>query len=223
MLTKLISPSQAGLGYHPNMGLREAADVYFGTHVRRERELRGWSQEELAKRLTDKGIHVYASTIAKIESEKKPRAARLGEAAGIADLFGVSLDALLGRKPGVQTDELVFQQLRLLRDTAMQSSQQVWASMETIRQQLGGLPKGFEGADTLQELGDSTCRNFLYPAYDALMGLVELSQELLRREEGGPDLSKDSMEALLQKAFRQLEVLSHLQRKQTEADDEPQS
>jgi transcriptional regulator with XRE-family HTH domain len=72
-------------------------DVLFGKRVREERDRRDWSQEELAKRLTDKGITVYPSTIAKIESERKPRPARLAEAIGIADLFGMTLDNLLGR------------------------------------------------------------------------------------------------------------------------------
>ena len=72
-------------------------DFYFGERVRQGRERLGWSQEELAKRMTDKGIPVYASTIAKIESERKPRPARLGEAIVIADLFEVPLDVLIGR------------------------------------------------------------------------------------------------------------------------------
>src|ERR1700757_666309 len=79
------------------MGLREQMDFYFGERVRQGRERLGWSQEELAKRMTDKGIPVYASTIAKIESERKPRPARLGEAIVIADLFEVPLDVLIGR------------------------------------------------------------------------------------------------------------------------------
>lgn len=221
MLARLVCESQTALGYHPNVGLRERTDAYFGSRVRRERELRGWSQEELAKRLTDKGIPVYASTIAKIESEKKPRAPRLGEAAGIADLFDMSLDALLGRRPGVQTND-VTSQLRLLRDSAMQSSQQVWTSMEILREHLERFPAGFEGADMLQKLGDDTCRNFLYPAYDALMELVNLSQQLLRREQGGPDFSQQPMEALLSNMFRHVQVLAHQQAKQGEADDEAQ-
>ena len=89
------------------MGLRELTDSQFGKRVREERERRGWSQEELAKRLTDKGILVYSSTIAKIESEKRPRAARLGEAVGIADLFELSVDALLGRQ-GPDDSTLTF-------------------------------------------------------------------------------------------------------------------
>jgi hypothetical protein len=57
--------------------------------------------------LTDKGIPVYSSTIAKIESEKKPRATRLGEAVGIADLFDLSVDELLGRQ-GPDDSTLMF-------------------------------------------------------------------------------------------------------------------
>jgi transcriptional regulator with XRE-family HTH domain len=91
--------SQPDLTYIPDMGLREQMDSYFGERVRKEREQRRWSQEELAKRMTDKGIPVYASTIAKIESEKKPRPARLGEAVVIAELFEVPVSALLGRQP----------------------------------------------------------------------------------------------------------------------------
>jgi transcriptional regulator with XRE-family HTH domain len=93
-LIALVNPLWA---YTPNMESHRRADVLFGKRVREERDRRGWSQEELAKRLTDKGITVYPSTIAKIESERKPRPARLAEAIGVADLFGMTLDNLLGR------------------------------------------------------------------------------------------------------------------------------
>lgn len=89
-------------GYIANMGVRERTETYFRKRLKVERERRGWSQEELAKRLCNNGIDgVYASTIAKIEVGK--RAVRMDEAAGIADLFGASLDALLGRK-GMEDD-----------------------------------------------------------------------------------------------------------------------
>lgn len=48
---------------------------------------------------------MHASTVAKIESERrKPRAVRLAEASALADLFGVSVDGLLGRAPGMPDD-----------------------------------------------------------------------------------------------------------------------
>jgi transcriptional regulator with XRE-family HTH domain len=104
--------SQARLGYISDMGLREQVDSYFGQRVREERDRRGWSQEELAKRMTDRGIPAYASTIAKIESGRKPRPARLGEAIVIADLFEVPVSALLGRQPDDTT--LTFAMVTLM-------------------------------------------------------------------------------------------------------------
>jgi len=89
------------------MGIRERADFHFGKCVREERDRRGWSQEQLATLLSDKGIPVHASTIAKIESMRKPRPARLGEVIAIADLFEKSVDELLGRK-GPDESTLIF-------------------------------------------------------------------------------------------------------------------
>jgi transcriptional regulator with XRE-family HTH domain len=71
-------------------------ETHFRKRLKDERDRRGWSQEELAKRLGERGVAVHASTIAKIETDA--RAIRLDEAAAIADLFGLSLDTLLGRK-----------------------------------------------------------------------------------------------------------------------------
>ena len=139
---------QTRLVYNPNMGLRDAADFYFGKRVRDERERRGWSQEELAKRLTDKGIPVYASTIAKIESKEKPRAARLGEAAGIADLFGVSLDSLLGRKPRKADRDLGYA-LGALLDAVSTSQTELRRTFGSLRDRLDDIPADFAGYHAL--------------------------------------------------------------------------
>lgn len=187
------------------MGKHKWADEHFGKTIRARREQRGWSQADMAKMLLDRGVDpMHSTTVAKIEAGD--RSVRINEAVGIADLFDVSLDVLLGRGTGVQTNELAFQ-LRHLRDTARQSSDQVWASTETIREQLKRLPAGFEGADALHQLGDNTCRNFLYPTYDALMGLVNLSHELLRREQGEPESSGKPMETLLSDIFQSLQEM----------------
>jgi transcriptional regulator with XRE-family HTH domain len=176
------------------MGRESALENRFRERVKKERDRRGWSQADVAKMLGDKGIKgIYPTTVAKIESGE--RAVRIDEATALADLFAVPLDALLGRKHHSQEDELAYL-LRLLRDTARQSSQQVWATMETIREQLEELPGEFDNADMLQKLGYATWSNRLYPAYDALMGLVNLSQELLRREQGRPELSEEALKEL---------------------------
>jgi transcriptional regulator with XRE-family HTH domain len=88
--------------YHPIMGLKGRMETHFRKRLKDERDRRGWSQEELARRLSERGVAVHASTIAKIETNA--RAVRLDEAAAIAELFGLSLDALLGRK-AVEDDQ----------------------------------------------------------------------------------------------------------------------
>lgn len=140
----------AETGYHPNMGLREQTEFYFGKRVREERERRGWRQDELARRLTDKGIDVFASTIAKIESQRKPRAVRLAEAAGIADLFGVSLDSLLGRQTGAD-DDMAYA-LRALLDSTRQGIQQISVVAGTLHSRVTELDRfEFDGRENLQE------------------------------------------------------------------------
>jgi transcriptional regulator with XRE-family HTH domain len=79
------------------MGSREQTANYFGKRVKDEREHREWSQSHMAKLLSANHIPmIHASTIAKIELGSRPT--RIDEAIGIADLFGISLDALLGRE-----------------------------------------------------------------------------------------------------------------------------
>lgn len=132
------------------MGLREQAEIRFGERVREERERRGWSQEELAKRLTDRGIEgVYASTVAKIESTGKPRAVRLAEAAAVAELFEVSLDTLLGRTTNPPNDRAFT--LRGVLDTAQQCSSQLHGIENTLSERFMELRNlDFEGLEELQ-------------------------------------------------------------------------
>jgi len=98
----------------------------------------------------------------------------------------------VGRKQNSQEDELAYL-LRLLRDTARDSSQQVGATMETIREQLEELPKEFVGADVLQRVGMDTWSTHLYAALEALIRLETLSEKLLRREQGRPELSNEAL------------------------------
>lgn len=77
----------------------EGADrvaTQFGKRLRTERERRGWSQAELAKLLAGKGIPAHPTTIAKLEAAE--RHAKMRELVGLADIFGMSVDTLLGRR-----------------------------------------------------------------------------------------------------------------------------
>lgn len=75
---------------------RDSAEDRFGRRVRVEREARGWTQADLAKRIEPSGISLHPSAIAKIELRDvaKPRAIRLDEARAIADAFGISVDEM---------------------------------------------------------------------------------------------------------------------------------
>ncbi len=101
---------------------RKWVDSQFGKRVKAERERHSWTQEELAKMLSDKGIRpMHAVTIAKIESGY--RSVRINEALGLADLFGASLDALLGHTTDPRDDQAYA--LLGLADTAKRSARQV--------------------------------------------------------------------------------------------------
>lgn len=98
------------------MGSHKWIDEQFGKTVRAQREQRGWSQADMAKMLSDKGIQpMHPTTVAKIEAGD--RSVRINEALGIADLFEVSVDSLLGRKHLTQDEELA-QRLRELHGLA---------------------------------------------------------------------------------------------------------
>jgi transcriptional regulator with XRE-family HTH domain len=180
--------------YIPIMAIQSAVEARFRERVKQERERRKWSQADLSKMLSDKGIKgIYPTTIAKIESGE--RAVRIDEATALADLFEVSLDALLGRASGAQRNELTYT-LRVLADTARDSSRQVGATMETIREQLEELPRDFDGADRLQRIGSDTWSTHLYAALEALIRLETLSAKLLLREQGRPELSEEATDGV---------------------------
>jgi transcriptional regulator with XRE-family HTH domain len=98
------------------VGRKEQTATHFGKRVKAERVLRGWSQAQMADLLKAHGIPmIHPTTIAKIESGARPT--RIDEATGIADVFGISLDALLGR--GGMEDESSHS-MTLLGDEAAQ-------------------------------------------------------------------------------------------------------
>ena len=87
-----------------------------GSGSKDKREDRGWTQAEMAKKLSDKGIEtMHRRPLPRSNSVSGP--CGCNEAAGIADLFEVSLDSLLGHTPGSQSQDLTYE-LRVLRDTA---------------------------------------------------------------------------------------------------------
>lgn len=144
-----------------NTDLHQRAESHFGKQVRTNRERLGWTQADLAKRLTDRGIDTYASTIAKIEAaERKPRAVRIAEAMVIADLFGVSLDKLLGRDVGLDDD--ITYTLRMTEDTARRASDRIAATMTELSDRLVEV-------DALEFNGSARLKTELQGAVNALL------------------------------------------------------
>jgi transcriptional regulator with XRE-family HTH domain len=79
-------------------GAETSVEKRLRERVSAERSRRNWSQAELSKRLRAKGLrHIIPSTVAKIETGA--RAVRAVEVNALADLFGVTVDNLLGRSP----------------------------------------------------------------------------------------------------------------------------
>ncbi|MCK0175838.1 helix-turn-helix transcriptional regulator [Mycolicibacterium sp. F2034L] len=108
------------------MGKQSLVETRFRERVRRERERRDWSQAELAKLLQDRGIgSAYPTTVAKIEAGE--RAVRIDEATALADIFDVSVDALLGRSSSFERDRLYA-----VRDAALQATSGVSAISTTL-------------------------------------------------------------------------------------------
>jgi hypothetical protein len=89
----------------------------------------------MAKLLRAKGLGVHTTTVAKIEAGE--RAARIDEIAAVADLFEVSIDALLGRT-GSQRRDAAFL-VSVLADAAMRSRWQTESTAATLRRALADL------------------------------------------------------------------------------------
>ncbi|QER88599.1 helix-turn-helix domain-containing protein [Streptomyces tendae] len=73
--------------------VRITAEEVMGKQVKRIRELRGWSQQELARRMVDKGYSWRQTTVAKTEAADRP--IRVNEVQGLAIVFGVTVNDLL--------------------------------------------------------------------------------------------------------------------------------
>ena len=143
-------------------------DDLFGKRVESERNARGWTQEELAAKLNAKRIGVHWTSIAKIE--KGRRSVRINEAAALADLFGTSVDALLGRPPG--GGELALA-LRSLHDVVRTGIHQLSETTVALRDRYADL-RGFDfdGRDELRERTEAA-GDALVAAQWALMQLGE--------------------------------------------------
>lgn len=153
----------------------------FGERLKAEREARGWSQPQFAELLLAQGVTpMHATTIAKIEAGK--RSVRIVEAVGMADVFEVPLDTLMGRSVG-PADAAFQVALRVLRDSAKRSADQSLDIARDIGQQVRHVSTSFEfdASIELQKLAEAACRS-LDGAYDAVEELAQYTDDVLRQK-----------------------------------------
>jgi transcriptional regulator with XRE-family HTH domain len=166
------------------MGRHKWADEDFGKTVRTQREQRGWSQAEMAKMLSDRGIHpMHPTTVAKIEAGD--RSVRINEAVGIADLFEVSVDSLLGRKHLTQDEELAqsLRELHSLADRYISELRVITIEVQSRVPEsgLGGIPDEFVDDVRQLELDSDQLWRYMEEATHRLGDLSKGAEMILKR------------------------------------------
>jgi transcriptional regulator with XRE-family HTH domain len=120
---------------------------YFSNRLKLERGNRDWSQAYMAQLLKERGIDLHPTALAKIEA--KQRDVRIDEAAAIADLFDIPLDALLGRH--VRRDTALDYVLRGVKHAARRSAQQIAGTLSELDNSLADVDTmEFDGRKELE-------------------------------------------------------------------------
>ena len=149
-----------------NMARKQTTDDYFRNRLRLERRRRGLSQTDLANLLADKGVHIPATGIAKIEAGA--RSVKIHEASAIADVLETSTDSLFGRPYGVEDD--VAYALKALRRLVGQTREKMLESMVALDAARDELDRyTFDGRDRLFEAYDELLRAMAPAATQALL------------------------------------------------------
>jgi transcriptional regulator with XRE-family HTH domain len=154
--------------------------------MRAVREQKRWSQEQMAKLLSRKGLHFYATTIAKIEAGD--RSVGIAEAVAVAELFEIPLDSLLGRKPRPERD--LDYAIGALLDAVYTSRTGLSRIARPLRDRLEDIGSDFTGYDTLARHNDEVAR------------CLDMAREALARLEDQliADMEKQVAERLFRKA-----------------------
>lgn len=88
-------------------------DQHFAENVRREREKRGFSQAEMARRLREFGLdQFHPTTVSRVENGERP--VRLSEAARFADILGTTVGKLVSNY--IEEVEDLVEALAIMRE-----------------------------------------------------------------------------------------------------------
>jgi len=156
------------------MGKQPSPDIRFGKWLKDARGAKHWSQIDMAKQLKKRGIHIYGSTVAKIEAGDRP--VKLAELVAIADLFQVSVDTALCRGARQESDQI--HALLVVADSAVKSSAAIVDVASTIRDRLAELADftDLPDHDTLVA-GYERAYGLLVGANNALTGVAQTARE----------------------------------------------
>lgn len=112
--------------------LPDRAEAVLGERVRELRRARGWSQDELARRMRSAGFSWLQSTVAKTEAADRP--IRVDEAASLATILGVDIADLI--RPAVHPSAQRIQQLtaekRVLESDYLSKRNALWEVDEAL-------------------------------------------------------------------------------------------
>ncbi|WP_197694467.1 MULTISPECIES: helix-turn-helix domain-containing protein [unclassified Mycobacterium] len=115
------------------MGRTRIVSNQFGERLQAERERRGWSQTAMAEKLRAHGFSCHPTTVAKLEANERTLAAE--ELGAYADVFGCSVDALMGRRARPAADRALA--LQRLTESTIDAHQSVRTSVRHLTQALG--------------------------------------------------------------------------------------
>jgi transcriptional regulator with XRE-family HTH domain len=167
------------------------ADEYaaqLGARIRNKRNERGWKQPQLAEMLRDRGVaSIQTPTVAKIEAGE--RAVKIHEAAVLADIFGISIDALMGRRVSARAD--LMSAARQVVDAKITAAAAVSASQSQL-------------VDALAQLVDADLRGTYDPLADdarAAVNALEAASAALAQVGQRP---KSAMNRAMTEALKQL-------------------
>jgi transcriptional regulator with XRE-family HTH domain len=161
------------------MGNRKWTDDYFRKRIKTERERRGWTQAQMAAALDSKAVgSMHWTTIAKIE--KGTRSVRIDEAAAIADLFGISVDALLGRRARPVADRVHI--LTTAADTATRSTNTILDVADAVQDRIADLSPSDDDPSEGEDLIASYERvyDLLVGVNDALTNTAQMARHAIR-------------------------------------------
>jgi transcriptional regulator with XRE-family HTH domain len=123
----------------------------------------------MAELLSAKVVGVYPSTVAKIENGD--RVARIDEISAVADVFGMSLDTLIGRSTDRGGDEM--RAFRSLLNAAQQAVWQAETTEATLRERVAELAAfGPAGAEKVFVTECDRACDILADAQKALRGAL---------------------------------------------------